>query len=78
MFGTMAHISALISLAHALGLKVIIDQVWSHTALEQAWFQESRQSRTNPKADWLVWADPLPDGSCVQSSNGESNPSGLC
>jgi alpha-glucosidase len=64
MFGTMAEFDALISRAHALGLKVIIDQVWSHTALEHPWFQESRLSRTNPKADWFVWADPLPDGSC--------------
>jgi alpha-glucosidase len=24
--------------------------------------RESRSSRDNPKADWFVWADPLPDG----------------
>lgn len=64
MFGTIADFDALIARAHALGLKVIIDQVWSHAAIEHAWFQESRQSRDNPKADWFVWADPLPDGSC--------------
>ena len=64
MFGVMADFDALIARAHALGLRVIIDQVWSHTALEHAWFQESRQNRSNPKADWYVWADPLPDGSC--------------
>jgi alpha-glucosidase len=63
MFGTMSDFDALIDRAHQLGLRVIIDQVWSHTALEHAWFQESRQSRTNPKADWYVWANPLPDGS---------------
>ena len=49
--------------AHALGLKVIIDQVLSHTSTEHPWFEESRQDRTNPKADWYVWADPKPDGS---------------
>ena len=27
-----------------------------------AWFQESRPSRDNPKADWYVWADAKPDG----------------
>lgn len=64
MFGTMADFDALIAEAHALGLRVVIDQVWSHTAIEHAWFQESRQNRTNPKADWYVWADPLLDGSC--------------
>ncbi|GBF56870.1 oligo-1,6-glucosidase 1 [Candidatus Phycosocius bacilliformis] len=64
LFGTLNDFDALVRRAHDLGLKVIIDQVWSHTAIEHAWFQESRQDRTNPRADWYVWADPRPDGSC--------------
>jgi len=63
MFGTLADFDALLARAHALGLKVVIDQVWSHTAMEHPWFEESRQSRDNPKADWYVWADAKPDGS---------------
>jgi len=62
-FGTLADFDALIARAHALGLKVIIDQVISHTSDQHAWFTESRSSRDNPRADWYVWADPLPDGS---------------
>ena len=62
-FGTFADFDRVVEKAHALGLKVIIDQVYSHTSDEHAWFQESRQDRTNPKADWYVWADPKPDGS---------------
>jgi alpha-glucosidase len=62
-FGTFADFDRIIENAHALGLKVIIDQVYSHTSDEHAWFQESRHNRTNPKADWYVWADPKPDGS---------------
>jgi alpha-glucosidase len=62
MFGTLADFDRLIAKAHALGLKIIIDQVMSHTAEEHPWFVESRKSRDNPKADWYVWADPLPDG----------------
>jgi alpha-glucosidase len=62
-FGTFADFDAIIVKAHRLGLKVIIDQVYSHTSDEHAWFRESRQNRTNPKADWYVWADPKPDGS---------------
>ena len=61
-FGTFADFDAIIAKAHRLGLKVIIDQVYSHTSDEHAWFQESRADRTNPKADWYVWADPKPDG----------------
>jgi alpha-glucosidase len=62
-FGTLADFDALVERAHALGLKVIIDQVYAHTSDEHAWFHESRQSRQNPHADWYVWADPRPDGS---------------
>jgi alpha-glucosidase len=62
-FGTFADFDRVVEKAHALGLKVIIDQVYSHTSDEHAWFQESRADRTNPKADWYVWADPKPDGS---------------
>lgn len=63
IFGTLADFDALVARAHALDLKVVIDQVWSHTAIEHPWFEESRQSRDNPKADWYVWADAKPDGS---------------
>jgi alpha-glucosidase len=62
LFGTLADFNALVARAHALGLKIMIDQVMSHTAEAHPWFAESRSSRDNPKADWYVWADPLPDG----------------
>jgi alpha-glucosidase len=62
IFGTLADFDRLLAKAHALGLKVMIDQVLSHTSSEHPWFRESRQSRDNPKADWYVWADPRPDG----------------
>lgn len=63
IFGTLADFDALIEKAHRLGLKVIIDQVYSHTSDQHAWFAESRASRESGKADWYVWADPKPDGS---------------
>jgi alpha-glucosidase len=62
MFGTLADFDALVARAHALGLRVIIDQVYAHTSDTHAWFQESRSGRTSPKSDWYVWADPKPDG----------------
>ncbi len=63
IFGTLADFDALVARAHALGLRVTIDQVYSHTSDQHAWFVESRASRDNPKADWYVWADPKADGS---------------
>ncbi|MFP5329215.1 MAG: alpha-amylase family glycosyl hydrolase [Alphaproteobacteria bacterium] len=63
VFGTIEDFDALVRKAHALGLKIIIDQVYSHSSDQHPWFQESRSSRDNPKADWYVWADAKPDGS---------------
>jgi alpha-glucosidase len=62
MFGTLSDFDALLADAHARGLKVIIDQVWSHSSDKHPWFVESSSSRDNPRADWYVWADPKPDG----------------
>ncbi|QCR00057.1 DUF3459 domain-containing protein [Brevundimonas sp. SGAir0440] len=63
IFGTLADFDALIARAHALGLKVVIDQVFSHTSDEHPWFTDSRASRNGEHADWYVWADAKPDGS---------------
>lgn len=57
LFGTLDDFDDLIKQAHKKDLKVIIDQVLSHTSDQHAWFQESRKSRDNEKADWYVWAD---------------------
>ena len=63
LYGDLADFDALVARAHALGLKVIIDQVLSHTSDQHPWFSQSRTDTSNDKANWYVWADPLPDGS---------------
>ena len=62
IFGTMAEFETLLETAHALGIKVIIDQVYSHTSDRHPWFQESRADRNNSKSDWYVWAPAKRDG----------------
>ena len=62
-YGTFADFDALIQKAHDLGLKLMIDIVPAHCSDQHRWFQESRQSKDNSKADWFHWVDPLPDGS---------------
>lgn len=62
LFGKMADFDRLLARAHDLGLKVIIDQVLSHSSDQHPFFRESRASRDNDRADWFVWADPNPDG----------------
>ena len=62
LFGTLDDFDRLLAKAHSLGIRVMIDQVLSHTSIEHAWFKESRESADNPKSDWYVWADARPDG----------------
>jgi len=56
-FGTLTDFDELLAAAHDRGMKVLLDWVPNHTSDQHAWFQESRQDRTNPKADWYVWRD---------------------
>ncbi|GLS83421.1 alpha-glucosidase family protein [Paraferrimonas haliotis] len=62
LFGNLDDFDRVLAKAHNLGIKVMIDQVLSHTSNQHQWFIESRQDTTNDKADWYVWADPKPDG----------------
>ncbi|GAA0273659.1 alpha glucosidase [Alteraurantiacibacter aestuarii] len=62
IFGRIEDFDALVAKAHALDLKVIIDQVYAHSSDQHRWFAESRSSPQSDKADWYVWADPKPDG----------------
>ncbi len=63
LFGTLADIDALVARAHHLGLRVVIDQIWSHTSDRHPWFAASRAAHDGDHADWYVWADARPDGS---------------
>ncbi|MGR3494656.1 alpha-glucosidase [Citreimonas sp.] len=62
LFGQQGDVQVLFDEAHKRGLKVLMDQVLSHTSDQHPWFAESKLSRDNPKADWYVWADAAPDG----------------
>ena len=62
MFGTLSDFDAVVKCAHDLGLKVMIDLVFSHTSDQHPWFRQSRQSADNARSDWYVWADAKADG----------------
>jgi alpha-glucosidase len=62
IFGTLEDFDRLVAKAHGLGLKVLIDQVLSHSSDQHPWFKESKSNRTNARQDWYVWADPKADG----------------
>lgn len=61
-FGTLADFDAMLSRAHELGLKVVIDLVVNHTSEEHTWFRESRKSRDNPYRDYYIWRDGVNGG----------------
>ena len=52
----------LVGLLHERGIRLILDFVPNHTSDQHPWFVESRASRSSPKRDWYLWADPGPDG----------------
>lgn len=60
--GTMEDFRRLREATRARGLKLLLDFIPGHTSDRHPWFQESRSSRDNPRADWYVWADAAPDG----------------
>ena len=62
MFGTLDDFDAVIKTAHDLGVKVLIDLVFSHTSSQHPWFKDSRKAEANAYSDYYVWADPKPDG----------------
>jgi alpha-glucosidase len=62
VFGTLADFDRLLAAAHERGIRVIVDFVPNHSSDRHPWFIESRSSRTSPRRDWYVWADPTPDG----------------
>jgi len=56
-YGDLADAVELVDQTHRRGIKVVADLVTNHTSDQHPWFVESRQDRTNPKADWYVWND---------------------
>lgn len=60
-FGTMSDFDLLLSTAHSLGLKIVLDLVVNHSSDEHAWFQQSRQSADNPYSDYYIWKKEKPN-----------------
>ncbi|MCF6304437.1 MAG: DUF3459 domain-containing protein [Rhodobacteraceae bacterium] len=63
VFGSLEDFDAVVKTAHDLGLKVMIDLVFSHTSDQHPWFKDSRKAEQNDKSNYYVWADAKPDGS---------------
>ena len=65
LFGTLADADAMVTKAHGLGLKVIVDLVPNHTSDEHEWFQAALAAGPgSPERDRYIFCDGLgADGS---------------
>jgi alpha-glucosidase len=59
-YGSLADMDRLIAEGKRRNIRVVLDMVMNHTSDKHKWFQESKSSRTNPKADWYVWNNGKP------------------
>ena len=57
VLGDIAALDALTGVAHAAGIKVILDFVPSHLSVQHPAFIESRTEADSPKRDWFVFYD---------------------
>ena len=59
-FGSNSDLVALVSAAHAEGLKVCLDLVAGHTSNRCAWFQQSATGGADDRyADYYIWTDTI-------------------
>ena len=57
-YGTMNDFKALITAAHARGIKIVIDFVGNHTSDQHPWFTASASNES--KRDWYLWNSNKP------------------
>ena len=61
IFGTNFDVLKLINEAHKRDIKIIFDLVLNHCSSDHPWFVEARSSKDNPKRDWFMWQDTIPN-----------------
>lgn len=71
-YGKMSDLKSLISKAHSLGIKVVIDLVLNHTSITHEWFKLS-ENRVEPYTDMYIWRDGrYVDGKLLPPNNWQS------
>src|SRR5687768_5265641 len=58
--GSLGDYANFMNHAAALGMRVIVDLVVSHTSIDHPWFQSARSSPRSPFRDWYVWSKERP------------------
>lgn len=70
-FGTMSDFGSLLAGIKQRHMRLIIDLVVNHTSDENAWFVQSRSSKTNPYRNFYIWrpGHTAPDGTRTPPNN---------
>ncbi len=56
-YGKLSDMDELITRAHAVGIKIILDLVANHTSTQHPWFLRSREGKENEYSDFYYWSD---------------------
>jgi len=56
-YGSVDDVRELVTRAHAIGMRVVMDLVLNHTSDQHPWFQSARSSPTSPHRDYYVWSE---------------------
>ncbi|RBP62546.1 alpha-glucosidase [Brevibacterium sanguinis] len=73
LFGTLADADALISRAHELDLRIIVDLVPNHTSDQHPWFRRALTAGPDsPERDWYLFRDANPEDPERPPNNWES------
>lgn len=70
-YGTLRDFDHLVQQAHTRGIRVVVDFVPNHTSHKHPWFRQSRETRSNPRRDWYIWADGKADGAPPNNWRGQ-------
>ena len=62
IFGTLEDFDYLVSEAHRLGMRLLIDLVPNHSSSDHEWFVDSRSSIDSNKRGFYHWRDPSQNG----------------
>ena len=77
-YGSIEDFKELLSVAHGMGIKIIMDVVINHSSDECEWFKESRKSKDNPYRNYYIWKpakngkEPNNWGSYFREGNGSA------
>ncbi len=60
-YGSLQDFDDLLQASHERGIRIVLDLVLNHVSDQHPWFQQSRVDSSNPKQDWFLWQDSVPN-----------------